>query len=133
MSSRLAPVLLALLALGSSACLDPQFVNPGTVELNIRRAEGGPTLVSHCNYIPVLLGSTVHFSYAVDDNLVARLEITRENVKVSFEDSSGWLGSFGAPSATFVAGFSLEDPDPPPGFAATLRAGCEPSPAWPDR
>jgi hypothetical protein len=132
MSSRIPFGWLALLALGSSGCQDPQYVDPDTVNLSVSRA-GGALLVSRCNYIPVLLGSTVRFNYHVEDDVVAQLEITRDNIKVSFEDSSGWLGAFGAPSGRFAEAFSMVDPEPPPNLAATLSSGCEPSSEWPDR
>ncbi|HEY6077513.1 MAG TPA: hypothetical protein VIW29_01840 [Polyangiaceae bacterium] len=133
MSSRLACALLALIALGSSGCEELEYVDPATVELSVSSAASGKQLVRRCNYIPVLLGSTVRFSYHVEGDMVAHLEITRENIKVSFEDSSGWLGAFGAPSSLFAESFSLDDPEPPPGLAASLSSGCEPSSDWPDR
>ena len=133
MSSRcIASVLLALMALGSSGCQEQQYVDPTTVELSVSRAASGALLIRRCNYIPVLLGSTLRFNYHVDGDLAAQLEITRETIKVSFEDSSGWLGAFGAPSARFAESFSVDAPEPPPSFAATLSSGCEPSSSWPD-
>lgn len=132
MTSRLAPLCLVPILLANWGCEEQQYVNPDTVQLTVTRA-GGVTLVQRCNYIPVLLGSAVNIGYHVEDDLGARLEITRETVRVTFEDSSGEVSSFGVPGVTFSEQFSVDVPDPPAGYAATLSAGCIPGPDWPDR
>jgi hypothetical protein len=132
MTSRFAASCLVPLLLAGWGCEEQQYVNPNTVQLTVTRA-GGVTLVQRCNYIPVLLGSAVDTSYHVEGDLGVHLEITRESVRVTFEDSSGKVSSFGEPGASFSEQFSVDIPDPPAGYAATLSSGCAPGPDWPDR
>ncbi len=107
-------------------------MSPNTVQLTVTRAGGAP-LVQRCNYIPVLLGSAVNVAYHVEGDLGVRLEITRQSVRATFEDASGEVSSFGAFGASFAEEFSVDAPEPPAGYAASLSSGCAPGPDWPDR
>jgi hypothetical protein len=132
MSKRIACLPLVTLLFACWGCQEQQYVNPDTVKLSVSRA-GGATLVDRCNYIPVLLGGAAQFTYHVERDLGVHLQITRDKVLATFEDSSGRLGSFGAPSSSFADDFSVDASEPPDGYSATLSAGCVPSPEWPDR
>jgi hypothetical protein len=123
MSNLNSPLVNALFgALCLLACDGQQYVSPDTVHLVITK-DGSPTeLVDRCNYVPVLLGSTVKARYLVEDDLKATLTITHDRVTVSFD---GAADTFKVSAAELADG-ALFAPEPPAGYAVELSPGCTP-------
>ena len=104
------------------ACDGQQYVSPDTVQLVITKDSSGLRLVDRCNYVPVLLGSTVKARYVVEDELKATLTITPDAVTVGFD---GAADTFKV-SAGELADGALTAPDPPAGYTVELSPGCTP-------
>ena len=106
------------------ACDGQQYVSPDTVQLVITKKSSTSELVNRCNYVPVLLGSTVKARYLVEDDLRATLTVTRDAVTVGFD---GAADTFKA-STTELADGPQSAPDPPAGYSVDLSFGCTPEP-----
>jgi hypothetical protein len=123
MSNPTPPFVTALLgALLLLACDGQQYVSPDTVQLVITKDSSSLRLVDRCNYVPVLLGSTVKARYVVEDDLKATLTITPDAVTVDFD---------GAADTFKVSAAKLDDgtqtaPDPPAGYTVELSPACTP-------
>lgn len=123
MSNLTPPSVTALLsALLLLACDGQQYVSPDTVHLVITEDSSSLEVVNRCNYVPVLLGSTVKARYGVDDDLKATLTITHDAVTVGFD---GAADTFKV-SATELADGTQLAPDPPAGYTVELSPGCTP-------
>lgn len=123
MSQRNLPRFSALFAaLLLLACDNQDYVNPETVQLVITKESSMLELVHRCNYMPVLLGSTVKARYVVEDDLKATLTITHDAVTVDFD---GAADTFKV-SATELAEGAQIAPDPPAGYTVELSTGCTP-------
>jgi hypothetical protein len=123
MSNLNLPLVSALLgALLILACDGQQYVSPDTVHLVITKDGSTRELVNRCNYVPVLLGSTVKARYEVDDDLKATLTITHDAVTVGFD---GVADTFKV-SAAELADAAQFAPDPPAGYTVELSPGCTP-------
>lgn len=104
------------------ACDGQQYVSPDTVQLVITKGGSPPELVNRCNYMPVLLGSTVKARYVVEDDLKATLTITHDAVTVSFD---GAADTFRVSAAELAEGTQTA-PDPPAGYTVELSSDCVP-------
>jgi hypothetical protein len=123
MSNLNLPLVSALLgALLILACDGQQYVSPDTVHLVITKDGSTRELVNRCNYVPVLLGSTVKARYEVDDELKATLTITHDAVTVGFD---GVADTFKVSAAELADAAQLA-PDPPAGYTVELSPGCTP-------
>jgi len=123
MSQRNLPRLVALFgALWLLACDSQDYVNPPTVQLVIAKESSTLELVNRCNYMPVLLGSTVKARYVVEDELRATLTITHDAVTVDFDGAADTF----TVSATELAEGPQSAPDPPGGYTVDLSLGCTP-------
>ena len=123
MSNRNPPFVTALLgALSLLACDGQQYVSPDTVQLVITKDSSSLRLVDRCNYVPVLLGSTVKARYAVEDDLKATLTIKPDAVTVDFD---GAADTFKVSAAELADGTQTA-PDPPAGYTVELIPGCTP-------
>jgi hypothetical protein len=123
MSNLNLPLVSALLGvLWLSACDGQQYVSPETVQLVIVKEGSARELVNRCNYVPVLLGSTVKARYVVEDELKATLTITHDRVTVGFD---GAADTFRV-AVTDLADGALFAPDPPAGYTVELSRGCTP-------
>jgi hypothetical protein len=117
------PLVSALLgAFLLLACDGQQYVSPDTVQLVITKDGSARELVNRCNYVPVLLGSTVEARYEVEDGLKATLTITHDAVTVGFD---GVADAFKVSAADLADGAQFA-PDPPAGYAVELSPGCTP-------
>ena len=114
--------IVALFALG---CDGQQYVSPETVALVIS-TEGGAQRLNDCRYIPVLLGSRSSSHYTIDSRLEVRLDITREEIDVSFASVGEELEPFRVPSSLFEGSATEEAPAPPTGYTVALRSPCTP-------
>ena len=104
------------------ACDGQQYVSPDTVHLVISKDGSSQELVDRCNYVPVLLGSTVKARYEVEDELRATLTITHDAVTVGFD---GAADTFKVSAAELADG-TQSAPDPPAGYTVELSPGCTP-------
>jgi hypothetical protein len=118
---RFALALGCLLALG---CQDPAYVSPDTVALVVRDKATDVNRVSHCSFVPVLLGSRDEALYDVDDGLTAKFALSREQITVSFEGSG--TAAWTVRTSSFDGEVTKIDDDPPSGYAVELRSPCTP-------
>ena len=118
--------LLALAALSLVACEDTHYVNPETVLLNISDQRSRFTLVEHCYYVPVLLGSQVEADYVIDSDLSATIVVTRSAVTVSFGGDAVGAAVFHVAPKDLQSDVSTFDDAPPAGYTVALRSGCAP-------
>ncbi len=122
-TARAALLLSATLAL---ACDDQRYVSPDTVALVVSDAATGAKRLSECQYVPVLLGSRNVAHYSVDADLEVTLDITRDEVRVSFEGPSASAEPFVVSTSRFEEVSKESDPAPPSGYAVDLSAPCTP-------
>jgi hypothetical protein len=115
--------LVGVLTLG---CDDPQYVSPDTVALIVTNDSTGVERVNRCHYVPVLLGSQDKARYLVQDELRATMTLTRDDVRVVFEDAGDTVASLVVESRQFASEAQLTAEDPPPGFRVELVSPCEP-------
>ena len=116
---------LATLALVAAACDGQQYVSPDTVALSIG-TEAGASRLNACQYIPVLLGSRSVSHYTVDGRLEVTLDVTRDEISVSFAGVGQGVEPFRVPSARFEDSASEKDPSPPVGYTVELLSPCAP-------
>jgi len=112
-------------ALAALACDGRQYVSPDTVALVISDESTGTKQLNECHYVPVLLGSRSISRYALDSDLRVTIDITRDQVSVSFEDPAG-VEPFLVPSERFEQAATARDPAPPAGYVVELSSPCSP-------
>lgn len=113
-------------ALGALGCDGQQYVSPDTVALVVTEDATGQQRVNECQYIPVLLGSRNLSRYAVDDALRVIVDITRDEVTLSFEGTPELVEPFRVPSERFDGAAQETLPAPPAGYSAALSSPCTP-------
>lgn len=126
-------VAVSIYALTAFGCQGQQYVSPDTVQLSVSDASVDPPIerVSHCHYIPVLLGDQIQGRYRVTGELDAVMLLTRERVTISFEGESAggeappppWV----VPSSVFRDKRARAEPSTQPaGLELALMSPCVP-------
>jgi hypothetical protein len=118
-----APLLLAACPL--FGCDGQQYVSPSTVLLSVTGDKTGSKLVSHCNYVPVLLGAQVDGHYPVDGALDVLITLTRDDITVDFQRDGDDFEPFRIATKELETG-AVTDPSPPSGYTVELSSGCTP-------
>lgn len=116
---------VAILALVAAGCDGQQYVSPDTVALSIG-TEAGASRLNVCQYIPVLLGSRAVSHYTIDGRFDVTLDVTRDEIGVSFAGPGQVVEPFTVPSARFADSASETDPSPPVGYTVELLSPCAP-------
>lgn len=114
-------VVAAVLTLG---CDGQQYVSPDTVALVIAEDSTRTEHVNRCHFIPVLLGSRVNARYRVDEQLLANIDVTRDQVAVFFEGSVDPVPVFRVESSELGDEAHKFADAPPPGYSVELRSPC---------
>jgi hypothetical protein len=117
---RVAWVFVALTALG---CDGQQYVGADTVALVVSDEATGAPVLDACHFIPVLLGSRSVSRYRVDEQLAVTIDITRDEIVVSF-DSADVIEPFRVESARFEGAAKASDAAPPAGYSVDLVSPC---------
>jgi hypothetical protein len=105
---------------------DPAYVSPDTVALLITDTASSAQRVNRCHYVPVLLGSRDRARYTVDERLRVTIDLTRDQVSLSFDDDSGPVDPFEVESSRFKDGGVVAVPSPPSGYKVELASPCTP-------
>ena len=116
-------ICYALLA--AVGCDGQQYVSPTTVRLLVTDESTSVVRVDDCDYVPVLLGSEVKSTYAVEGDLSATLTLTRDAVTLEFDGATEQERPFVvAPADIQRSGTTAENA--PRGYGVELATGCAP-------
>lgn len=124
--SRSLKCALLLTASAVLGCDGQQYVSPDTVALVVRDESSGTKQLDECHYVPVLLGSRSVSRYSLEADLRVELDLTRDEVRVSFESGREQVASFVVPSSRFAQDASERAPAPPTGYRVDLVSPCSP-------
>lgn len=117
---------VALLAASLVACDGQQYVSPDTVALVVTNESTGVERVNRCHFIPVLLGSEVKVRYSVEDDLKVTISITRDEVRLDYEQPGQSYESYQISAQAFDGAASVSDDAPPDGYRVELSSPCTP-------
>jgi hypothetical protein len=114
-----------MLACALPACDGQQYASPDTVRLLVTEHATDTDVIDRCQYIPILLGSEVKSRYTIADDLKVTLEITRDDITLSYEPA-GAAEPFSEPAESFEGQNSVTASGPED-YTVELSSPCEPN------